>query len=90
MAAIAASTPLIRLPWNAALIECCLDIAEEHLDRETTTLRGMRWWGRLQSVMAGMLSGQRTESDLGEWIAEYALADELGIDVEHLSRRGVL
>lgn len=80
----------VAAPWNAALIECCLDIAEEHLDRETTTVRGMRWWGRLRSVMTGMLSGQRTESDLGEWIAEYDLADELGIDAGYLSRRGLL
>lgn len=77
-------------PWNAELIECCLDLAEEHLGRDTTTVAGVIWWGRLQSVMSGMLLGQRTEADLGEWIQEYELADELGVDIAHLTRRGVL
>jgi hypothetical protein len=89
IAAIAV-TPVTRRPFNADLIERALAVAEERLGRENLSPSDRRWYALLESVLADMLTGQRTESDLGEWIAEYEIADAMGIDERDLRRRGVL
>ena len=52
------------------------DLADERLSLcETTT--DIVWWSRLRDAMEEMLAGERDEDELGDWVGEYELQQEM-------------
>lgn len=61
--------------FEAELVFRVRDLAEE---RYATT--GDSEWSTLAEVTEQMIAGQRDESEIGSWIDQYNLSDELGFE----------
>lgn len=52
------------------------DIADERIalaDREGD----VKWWARLREAMEAMIAGELPEDELGDWLEEFGIADEV-------------
>lgn len=76
-----------KLPWNAELILCAIAAVEGDLELRLTIGR-RRDLEQLLAMLRGMMTLERTESDILDLIEEYEIADSMGLDVEHLRRTG--